>query len=671
MWKNFNVWVKLTICVAPLLLIIVLSSLSSVGMLQRGQNLAITLEAYEDLEKRFIIRSVDHLQWTEKLLLYVAQERTDDMGLETDPARCGFGKWYYSDARTGTEAMFPGIKPILDKVEEPHRILHNSSLMIKKAADADDIAGAQAVLTKQTVPALASVLAQLNAAKDFIALESEELRAISSRESDTGIRNTWIALVLGIVMSFICFYALLRAIMVPLTRLTRYTKAISAGDRNAKLDIERTDQFGVLAESLRSLMANLSKELAFSQSMLRGLPMAAALYDPRNHLRYCNQHMLDLLELGGVPQDYYGKSSGDFLFREPDRATASVRCIRDKVSIDIATEVKTYQGNMKYVLTQAAPLLNDKNEVISVLSMWTDTTEMHNKQIEISMARDAMLQVAGKAQKVAEKVAGASQDLSVRIAQASSGATQQSDTVHHTAAAINQMNASIAEITNSATDAATISQSAMSRAQQGEDLVCKVVGSMRGLENQSRAISVGMEDLRKHADGVGHVINVISDIADQTNLLALNAAIEAARAGDAGRGFAVVADSVRNLAEKTMEATKDVVRVVQSIQNGAKMNADSVDQAVLAINETVGIAESSGKALGEIVSLSRNVAGSVNSIAHAASEQAAVCQTITQTMSNASTIVAETAMAMDSAAQSTDELAHQASILHELVEELS
>ena len=88
-----------------------------------------------------------------------------------------------------------------------------------------------------------------------------------------------------------------------------------------------------------------------------------------------------------------------------------------------------------------------------------------------------------------------------------------------------------------------------------------------------------MDELGTEAEGVGRVVEVISDIADQTNLLALNAAIEAARAGDAGRGFAVVADEVRKLAERTMAATQEVTHSIGSIQQSAKANIKGTEKA--------------------------------------------------------------------------------------------
>ncbi len=670
MWKNLKVWGKLLVCILPLALVIIGSSFVSYRAQSLMSESAHRVEECEELRATFLNRAIDHFKWAQTLALYVAMESSSELNLVTDSTQCAFGKWYASQERRQAENLVPGLGQALRKLDAPHTALHKSALEISAAAKAGDTARARAILTKDSIPALDAVLAGLNEANTLLLHEQEAATAGAEQARRKADLFSLTALCLGVLISLVSILALHNAIMRPLNKLMRFASDCASGNRECSMDLERRDEFGKLAEALRSMVGHLNNQLAFSESVLNGLPVPTAIYTTENILHFANKHMVNLLEASGRPEDYYGKTSGDFLFRDPDRETASVRCLRSGQPDSKELPFTTYKGEARYALTQAAPLFDDHGKLTSVLSIWIDTTDAHVRQKEIEQAHATMIEVANSSRQVAESLASASEELSAQIVQVNNGTAQQRDQLQETASAMTQMNASITEINGNAGNAAQLSQQAMEQAKSGEALVEKMLLSMKQLETQSLEIQTGMGDLQKHADGVGHVISVISDIADQTNLLALNAAIEAARAGESGRGFAVVADSVRELAEKTMHATKEVVSVIEAIQHGARSNASSVGQAVESINATAALANQSGSALQAIVDFSQTVAEQVQAIANAAMEQAKASELITQAINENSAIANETASAMDNAAQATADMAKQSSILSGLIEDL-
>ena len=275
--------------------------------------------------------------------------------------------------------------------------------------------------------------------------------------------------------------------------------------------------------------------------------------------------------------------------------------------------------------------------------------------------------LAIQADDIANHVALATEEISAQVEQCSSGATEQTQRISETASAMHDLNDAVGKVSQSAAEAAETADQARKKAETGARMVAEVVVGIAGVQATAIELKSDMTSLGLQADGIGKIMNVISDIADQTNLLALNAAIEAARAGDAGRGFAVVADEVRKLAEKTMSATKEVGDAIDGIQSGAQKNIQNVEEAVSKIDAATSIASESGNALGEIVQLVDTTTDQVRLIATAAGQQYAATEGINSSIGEVSRISRETSIAMSQTSKSVSELSSQAITLKNMI----
>jgi len=283
---------------------------------------------------------------------------------------------------------------------------------------------------------------------------------------------------------------------------------------------------------------------------------------------------------------------------------------------------------------------------------------------------EGMIQAASELESVVEILGSASKVLSEQIGQSSRGAEEEARRVAETATAMEEMNATVLEVARNASQAAETADMARRKAQDGSRAVTQVVQGIGEVQSQALAMKSDITSLGRQAEGIGQILGVISDIADQTNLLALNAAIEAARAGDAGRGFAVVADEVRKLAEKTMTATKEVGEAIKGIQEGTKRNIDNVEQSVLKIDATTGLAGESGDALREIVDLVDRTTDQVRSIATASEQQSAASEEINRSIEDVRRISSDSSDSMHRSSDAVEGLARQAVVLKELIDQM-
>ena len=284
--------------------------------------------------------------------------------------------------------------------------------------------------------------------------------------------------------------------------------------------------------------------------------------------------------------------------------------------------------------------------------------------------QQALLQAAANVEQVVERVTGAVENINRQVDASTSQVQFQNERVTSSAAAMEEMNATVLEVAKSASSAAEGSERAREKAREGEGIVKNSIEAIGHVQRDTEALREAMHRLSSQAVNIGTVMTVINDVADQTNLLALNAAIEAARAGDAGRGFAVVADEVRKLAEKTMDATQEVSSAITGIQTGAKDSVEAVDRTGKNLEVATGFVSQSGESLQQIVAESVEMADQIRSIATASEQQAATSEEITRSLEEINSSAAETASAMAASSEATGDLTSQIRELRELIQQL-
>ncbi|EED0864582.1 methyl-accepting chemotaxis protein [Escherichia coli] len=232
----------------------------------------------------------------------------------------------------------------------------------------------------------------------------------------------------------------------------------------------------------------------------------------------------------------------------------------------------------------------------------------------------------------ASEIATGNNDLSSRT-------EQQAASLEETAASMEHLTAAVKQNAENARQASHLALSASETAQRGGKVVDNVVQTMRDISTSSQKIA--------------DIISVIDGIAFQTNILALNAAVEAARAGEQGRGFAVVAGEVRNLAQRSAQAAREIKSLIE----------DSVGK----VDVGSTLVESAGETMAEIVSAVTRVTDIMGEIASASDEQSRGIEQVGLAVAEMDRVTQQNAALVEESAAAAAALEEQASRLTEAV----
>lgn len=249
--------------------------------------------------------------------------------------------------------------------------------------------------------------------------------------------------------------------------------------------------------------------------------------------------------------------------------------------------------------------------------------------------------IVGEVRQGAGSIAGASSQIAAGNLDLSSRTEEQSSALQETAAAIEQLASTVRQNADNAKQANHMALSTAEQARSGGQLMDDVVNTMGAIDASSRKIV--------------DIIGVIDSIAFQTNILALNAAVEAARAGDQGRGFAVVASEVRNLAQRSAGAAKEIKALIDSSVQTVESGNRLVEQAGASIVDIVDGVRKVSDLVGEISSASQEQSLGIDQV------NIAVTQMEQTTLQNAA-LVNEASAATQSMQQQAEQLEQVVSV---------
>jgi len=252
---------------------------------------------------------------------------------------------------------------------------------------------------------------------------------------------------------------------------------------------------------------------------------------------------------------------------------------------------------------------------------------------------EKFIDVIGEIQSVSDAVTSGANEISAGNQSLSQRTEEQASSLEETASSMEEMTSTIKQNADNAAQANQLAAGARNQAEKGGDVVKNAVHAMDEINSSSKKVA--------------DIIGVIDEIAFQTNLLALNAAVEAARAGEQGRGFAVVATEVRNLAQRSASAAKEIKELIQ----------DSVAK----VEEGGRLVDNTGKTLDEIVTAVKKVSDIIAEIAAASQEQSTGIDQVNKAVMQLDEMTQQNAALVEEASATSEGLASQAQNLNQLM----
>ncbi|MFK7986600.1 MAG: methyl-accepting chemotaxis protein [Sandaracinaceae bacterium] len=461
----------------------------------------------------------------------------------------------------------------------------------------------------------------------------EDATATTSEIKSILLWTTGISCLLILVLGSL----LARFAVRPVSVMAKVATEMSSGRFDTSITHQSSDEIGTLADAFRDLQSYVQDVAAATQQLGAGdLKMELHPRSDEDYLSHNVNAMRDSLsevitqmlgvieavEAGDLGRRCQGASLSGAYRELLDCLNRTVRAVEEPID-------------------ELADCLSKTSERDLTARMSAERFQGRFRDVSV-----AFNQATKNLDEALSQVASAVDQVSTAAAEINLGNQTIAESASDSAGSLEQITASLAEITQMGRDNSGRSDEAREMASSTSE------AATRGVDRMGR-LSAAMDDIRKSAEETAEIVRTIDEIAFQTNLLALNAAVEAARAGDAGKGFAVVAEEVRSLARRSAEAARDTSTLIQSslekTTTGVEMNGDVLSS------------------LQDIRSRVANVSGVMTEISQASKKQSDGVTAINGAIDAMSMSTQQNAATTEESASATQELSSQAEGLRQML----
>ncbi len=407
-----------------------------------------------------------------------------------------------------------------------------------------------------------------------------------------------------------------------------------------KLVGENIDQFHKNPSHQRRLLGDVASLPANAEIKVGGLEFgvnATAITDAEGH------YMGNMVEWRDITEE-----------KDAERQIENLIVAASSGELDSRLQAENYTGFMNRLANSINNLMdavvepiNESTRVIESLSDGDLTQTMDGEfkgqflimQNAVNSSISNLLKMVGEIRENAGSINTSANEIAQGNLDLSQRTEEQASSLEETASSIEELTGTVKQNADNAQQANQLAESARTEAEKGGSVVSNAIAAMSEINQASKKIA--------------DIIGVIDEIAFQTNLLALNAAVEAARAGEQGRGFAVVAAEVRNLAQRSAGAAKEIKTLIN----------DSVQK----VDEGSRLVDESGSTLEEIVNSVRKVNDIIAEIAAASSEQSTGIDQINKAVAQMDEMTQQNASLVEEAAAASESMDEQARGLTKLI----